>query len=209
MARRREFLAQLGVAAAAMAIDPDELRASAGSFTSAWDTSWLDTLASAKHRVVFNASEISDGAAMNYAATFLDHFHEVHDTTDSQTRAVIVFRRLGTPMAFNDLMWDRYDLGADTKTTDPSTKAPAKRNVYWSDGSTPLRKMQERGVISLVCNIATDNWARGIAQRMSKPFDAVQADLRANLVPGAIMVPSGIYALIRAQNAGCAWMPGT
>lgn len=209
MARRREFLAQLGVAAAAMAIDPDELRASAGSVTSAWDTSWLDKLASAKHRVVFNASEISDGAAMNYAATFLDHFHEVHDTTDSQTRAVIVFRRLGTPMAFNDLMWDRYDLGADTKTTDPSTKAPAKRNIYWSDGGTPLRKMQERGVISLVCNIATDNWARGIAQRTSKPFETVQADLRANLVPGAIMVPSGIYALIRAQNAGCAWMPGT
>jgi intracellular sulfur oxidation DsrE/DsrF family protein len=28
-------------------------------------------------------------------------------------------------------------------------------------------------------------------------------------VPGAILVPSGIYALIRAQNAGCAYMQGS
>jgi intracellular sulfur oxidation DsrE/DsrF family protein len=35
------------------------------------------------------------------------------------------------------------------------------------------------------------------------------AEARANLIPGAIVVPSGIYALIRAQNAGCAFMPGT
>ncbi len=35
------------------------------------------------------------------------------------------------------------------------------------------------------------------------------AELDANLVSGAILVPSGIYALIRAQNAGCAFMQGT
>jgi intracellular sulfur oxidation DsrE/DsrF family protein len=33
--------------------------------------------------------------------------------------------------------------------------------------------------------------------------------LKANLIPGAIIVPSGIFALIRAQNAGCAFMAGT
>src|SRR5215210_5080864 len=131
MPKRRDFLAQLGIAAAALAVDHDELRASPAAHTSAWDTSWLDLLATAKFRVVFNASDISDGAAMNYAATFLDHFHEVHGTKDKQTRPVIVFRRLGTPMAFNDTMWDRYELGADAKITDPTTKAPAKRNIFW------------------------------------------------------------------------------
>jgi hypothetical protein len=209
MPKRRDFLAQLSVAAAAMAVDPDELRASPTASMSAWDTSWLDRLAGGKYRVVFNASDISDGAAMNYASTFLDHFHEVHGTSDKQTRPVIVFRRLGTPMAFNDVMWDRYELGADTKVTDPATKAAAKRNIFWSDGGTPLRALQDRGLISLVCNVATENWGRSIAERMSKPVDEVQRDLRQNLTPGAIMVPSGIYALIRAQNAGCAWMPGT
>ena len=39
--------------------------------------------------------------------------------------------------------------------------------------------------------------------------EAVKAEWRENLIPGAILVPSGIYALIRAQNAGCAFMPGT
>jgi intracellular sulfur oxidation DsrE/DsrF family protein len=44
---------------------------------------------------------------------------------------------------------------------------------------------------------------------VARDVEEVQKDVRANLVPGAILVPSGIYALIRAQNAGCAYMPGT
>src|SRR5690242_7775724 len=100
MAHRREFLTQLGVAAAALAFDADEMRAASAPATeSPWDTSWLDRLASAQYRVVFNASDIADGAAMDYAAAFLDGYHEVHGTSDALTRPVIVFRRLGTVMA--------------------------------------------------------------------------------------------------------------
>jgi intracellular sulfur oxidation DsrE/DsrF family protein len=207
MTKRRDFLARMSVAAAAMAIDVDELRAASSVTVSSpkWDTSWIDRLERAKYRVVFNASDISDGAAMNYAETFFGDYHEVHDTNDQQTRPVIVFRRLGTPMAFNDAMWDKYSLGEDTKVTDDATKAPAKRNVFRKSVET----LQQRGMISLVCNIATENWGRGIAQKRSLLVEDVQKDLKANLVPGAILVPSGIFALIRAQNAGCAYMPGT
>jgi hypothetical protein len=195
----------MGVAAAVMAMDVDELRAASASASSVWDASWIDKVEKAKYRVVFNASEISDGAAMDYADTFFAHYHEVHNTNDAQTRPVIVFRRLGTPMAFNDAMWDKYAIGEDQKINDSTTKAPAKRNIYWKSIDT----LQRRGMISLVCNIATENWGRGLAQKHSLPVDEVQKDLKANLVPGAIMVPSGIYGLIRAQNAGCAFMPGT
>jgi intracellular sulfur oxidation DsrE/DsrF family protein len=38
--------------------------------------------------------------------------------------------------------------------------------------------------------------------------DEVRAEFRANLVPGATLVPNGVYGVIRAQNAGCAYMPG-
>jgi intracellular sulfur oxidation DsrE/DsrF family protein len=216
MTRRREFLASMGVAAAAFAIDPAELRASAAPPAwGAWDTSWLDRLATAKYRVVFNANVIGDGAVVDYAATFVDHFHEVHNTTPADTRSVVVFRRLGTPMAFNDRMWDRYAIGADTKVDDPETSAPARRNVFWRAGSptgnasNKIETMHQRGMISLVCNVALGNIGRGFAEQSKRDVTEVQAELRANLVPGAILVPSGIYALIRAQNAGCAYMPGT
>lgn len=200
-----------------MKVDPDELRANSFPSTEAWDTSWLDRLAKAQYRVVFNGSEVADGAALDFAASFLDDYHEVHGTTDNQTRPVIVFRRLGTPVALNDHLWQRYAIGEDIKIKDPETHAPALRNVYWRprsgatgwEAKVALEPLQRRGLIVLVCNVALGNWARGWAEKYHRDPEAVKAEARANLVPGAILVPSGIYALIRAQNAGCAYMPGT
>jgi intracellular sulfur oxidation DsrE/DsrF family protein len=218
MAQRREFLAQLGVAAAAIAFDADEMRAaSVATAGSPWDTSWLDRLAAAQYRVVFNASDIADGAAMAYASTFFDHFHEAHGTSDAQTRPVIVFRRLGTVAALNDMLWEKYAIGDDRKVSDPATNAPAKRNVFWKAApnaspeavSTKIETLHKRGMISLVCNIAAMNVGYSLAQKSGRDVEEVRQEVKANLVPGAILVPSGIYALIRAQNAGCAFMQGT
>ena len=214
MSHRREFLAQLGAAASLLAFDADELRAAPSAVDGPWDTSWLDRLAAAKYRVVFNGNEMNDGEVMGYAATFLDHFHEVHATTDAQTVPVVVFRRMGTALGFNDAMWSRYELGAANKVIDSSTNAPARRNIYWDtagggDGRSMIKTLHGRGMISLVCNVALGNVGRRLAEQFKLDVAEVQANLRANLVPGAILVPSGIYALIRAQNAGCAFMPGT
>jgi hypothetical protein len=214
---RRVFLAQLGTVAASLTVDPEEMRAMSEQRSGPWDTSWLDRLGSAQYRVVFNTSEVSDGAVLSYVSSFLDDFHTVHGTTDQQTRPVIVFRRLGTPMALNDAMWERYAIGEDQKIKDANTKAAATRNVFWKprDGATgweaqsALEPLQRRGLMSLVCNVALGNWATGMARKYQRDPEAVKAEWRENLIPGAILVPSGIYALIRAQNAGCAFMPGT
>lgn len=214
---RRVFLGRLGAVAASLTVDADELRATTRRSGGAWDTSWLDRLASAQYRVVFNTSEVSDGNVLSYATDFLDDFHTVHGTSDHQTRPVIVFRRLGTPMALNDAIWKRYGIGEDQKIKDPNTNAPATRNVFWKprDGATgweakyALEPLQGRGLISLVCNVALGNSATQMARRYKRDPQAVKAEWRENLIPGAILVPSGIYALIRAQNAGCAFMPGT
>jgi hypothetical protein len=216
MNNRRAFLAQLALGPVAFALDPDELHATSQPPAGGpWDTSWIARVESATYRVVFNASDISYGAVFDYAETFFDHFHELHDTTDSQTRPVIVARRLGVALGLNDAMWERYKLGEDTKTKDPSTGLPALRNVFWisrtptSGATRTIEALQRRGMILLVCNVALGNMGDRLATDANRPVPEVQAELRANLVPGAILVPSGIYALIRAQNAGCAYMPGT
>jgi len=214
---RRDFLAQLGAFAAAATLDRDELHAAAEASQGPWDTSWLNRLALAQFRVVFNASEVSDGDVLSHAASFFDDFNTVHGTTDQQTKPVIVFRRLGTPMSFNDILWQRYAIGEDLKIKDPNRHAFATRNVFWKprDGASgwevemALEALQRRGLISLVCNVAVGNWATQMARRYQRDPETVKAEARANLIPGAILVPSGIYALIRAQNAGCAYMPGS
>lgn len=53
MTSRRTFLAQVGAGTAASLLDVDELRAGTVSSKSCtWDTSWIDKLKAAEHRVV-------------------------------------------------------------------------------------------------------------------------------------------------------------
>ncbi|HUC39998.1 MAG TPA: hypothetical protein VMR92_04130, partial [Gemmatimonadales bacterium] len=75
--------------------------------------------------------------------------------------------------------------------------------------ATKIETLHKRGMISLVCNISLGSMGRRFAEQTNRNIEEVQQEVRTNLVPGAIIVPSGIYALIRAQNAGCAFMPGS
>ncbi len=184
--------------------------------TSPWDMSWLDRLKNASYRAVFDANEVADGLALDLALMFMDQFRGVYGTRDEETRAVIVTRQLGAPLAFGDSLWARYEIGVDTHVNDPTTHAPARRNPFWSvpagsprahDGST-LEALLGRGVTLLICNIAAMNWATRLAQKLGRDVEETRNHVRNGLVPGAILVPSGIFALIRAQNAGCAFVRG-
>ena len=120
-----------------------------------------------------------------------------------------------TQMALNDAMWDRYNVGADRKVDDPLTKTAARRNPFWSapagdrHAGSSIESLQKRGLICLACNVSLTSMGYSFGQKAGRDAAEVTKELRENLVPGAIAVPSGIYALIRAQNAGCAFMQGT
>ncbi len=220
---RREFLAQLGIATALLTGSAGPLAAQNDDGRDAslpvaqgtkWDTSWLEQLAKAQYRVVFDATNISDGFALDLTSTFLDHYHEVHGTSDEQLRAVIVMRQLGTPLALGDAIRDKFALGEELKINDRLTQQPARRNPFLKPGSSngssdsALETLRSRGTILLLCNIAMNNWSSRHAEMSKRPVDKVREEVRANLVPGTLVVPSGIFALIRAQNAGCAYMRG-
>jgi intracellular sulfur oxidation DsrE/DsrF family protein len=142
----------------------------------------------------------------------MDTFHEVYP--NEQTRVVVVFRHFAAAMGLNDAMWERYPIGEERNVTDPVTKAPARKNPFlhtdpaakesWEINSK-IEPLAARGVIFLVCNRATMGLGSTLAKKVNKPVDEVQADLRANVVPGATLMPNGIFALLRAQNAGCAF----
>jgi intracellular sulfur oxidation DsrE/DsrF family protein len=217
---RREFLERLGVASAAMlgtralpltAAVPPELRAPGEP----WDMSWLDRLKPAAYRAVIDANTLEEGYAADLANGLIEHYHEVHGTSDDQVRIVIVARRGGTPLVLGDAIWEKFTVGEDTKMTDRDG-APYRRNPFYrprpgaspESAATRLESLQRRGVILLVCNIALNNWARGLAERAKRDAAEVKTEVFANLVPGTTVMPSGVFALMRAQNAGCAYMRG-
>lgn len=214
---RRAFISHLGLASAAVAggrVLPMESPPHSAPDT--WDMSWLEPLKSASYRAVIDASTLEDGYSLHLASMLMDQVHEVHGASDDKVRIVLVHRRGGTPIVFNDTLWERFPLGEQTKQTDAATKAPARRNPFYEprpgasaeSAASKLATLQKRGVIVLVCNIAANNWANSLAEVSKRDVAEVKKEVFANLTPGTIVVPSGVFALMRAQNAGCAYMRG-
>jgi len=216
---RREFLGKLGLMAIAATVparpelgEPRRAR----TVGSPWDMSWVERVSAAPYKVVIDGTKI-DAAPLYTALDVMDTFHEVYDTRDEQVRAVVVMRHFGAAMGLTDALWDKYGIGDERKVTDPVTKAPARRNIYLRPAPNEQEKWElnskieplvARGVTILVCNRAAMGLASTLAKRANKPVEEVQADIRSGLVPGAVLMPNGVFALIRAQNAGCALYRG-
>jgi hypothetical protein len=211
---RRGFVGGMCALAGANLLPSVSLPHAATHPSSPWDMSWVDKLARRTHKVAFDTTVIDDGIALDHASMIFDQFHDVFSGDDSQTGVVLVMRQNGTVMGFADELWERYPLGDDPKLTDPETKKPARRNPFYAvrpndspnQASNRIERLMARGAIVLVCNNATTNIARSMARTTGKDVETVVADFRQHLVPGAILLPSGVFAMICAQNAGCAFM---
>ena len=182
-----------------------------------WDTSWMERI-TAKHKVVVDSPEISDGGALYSAASYLGWVKDVFGTGDSDASVVVVLRHFAVPMLYSDSMWAKYDLGDQTKTTDPSTNKPAKRNIFYQrldkdgkpatgdEGAAGIAPLASRGVIFLGCDLATRRYASRLAEKTKHDQGAIYEELRQNLVANATLMPTGIFATLLAQEAGCAKM---
>ena len=223
---RRDFLKQLSLATVAVGggaiispLDAEELSRAADLASApggAWDMSWTEQVQRAQYKAVFDSTNLNDGSALDLAGGIQGNFKEVYGS-DDVVRMVIIMRQLGQVMAFNDDLWERYAIGEERKVNDPLTKQPARRNPWakaqpgepdWAVASK-LDTLRSRGAIFLVCNRASMNWAQGAAERTKKDLEQVQNEVRNGLVPGAVLMPTGVFALVRAQNAGCAYMKGS
>ena len=178
-----------------------------------WDTTWMAKI-TAKHRAVFDSPEINDGRALDLAHGYLGWVKDVFGTDENDSSVVVVLRHSAVPMLYNDAMWSKYDLAELTKT---KTKSSAKRNTFYQkldkDGrpagdepSPTIKSLVGRGVIFVGCDLATRNVAYELARKTKREERSIYEELRENLVPGATLLPTGIFATLLAQEAGCGFM---
>jgi hypothetical protein len=178
-----------------------------------WDVSWRARL-TAQHKAVFDSPEIGGGAAIYHAFMYLNAFKQVYNTTDADVNAVLVLRHRAVPMLFNDEIWAKYPLGELTSEKDERTKAFVTRNPYFKPGpdakaGTPtptLESMVSRGVIILGCDLATRGFSSRIADKVKGDRAAIYEELKKGLVPGATLMPTGVFATLLCQESGCAFM---
>jgi intracellular sulfur oxidation DsrE/DsrF family protein len=210
---RREFIGRLGATSAAAFVGQGALNDTMSSET--WDMSWVEKLKAPTYKAVIDANTLEEGYAVDLASGLYSTYKDVHNAGDDQVRIVIVARRGGTPLVFGDAIWDKYPISTETKMMD-NDNTPYRRNPFYRPrpGASPesatnkIESLSKRGAIFLVCNVAANNWVRSLAEKTQRDREEVKREVFANLVPGTIVMPSGVFALMRAQNAGCAYMRG-
>jgi hypothetical protein len=221
---RREFLAQVVTAAAVVAgagcaAPLAAAGSSAMSPSAPFDDSWTRRVAAAKYRAVFDSPGIDDGLALVHATFYRQGYQEQFGLGSSEVIPVVVFRHVGTAMAFNDALWAKYALGERSKVIDSATGKDAVRNPFLrvgkdeKNGMVPadasIEALVANGAVMLVCNKATMRLAGQVAAKFGKPVEDVRAEFRAAVVPGVLLQPSGVYGVLRAQDVGCSFLKST
>jgi intracellular sulfur oxidation DsrE/DsrF family protein len=99
------------------------------------------------------------------------------------------------------------------KIEDKNTSAPALRNPLWIPkekdypipGIDGIKTLQERGALFCVCNMAIKVMSSFAAQASGLDAEVVRQDWLSGILPGIQVVPSGVWAVERAQEKDCAY----
>jgi len=209
IAPRRAFLAQVGAGTAALIGTPALLGAAAAPLVSApEDDKWVDNL-KGRYRQYFDAMSVDSGFSLAYAMNWMDTMKATYNVGDKDVNAVIGLRHFSIPLAYNDEIWAKYKLGAFAKVNDPKTNAPSLRNIYLNPQQGDLMfptmaidKLQPRGVTFVVCNIAHTVLSGMLGAQVGVPAEQAKAEFTKGMLPGFILVPSGVLAVHRAQEKG-------
>ena len=68
-----------------------------------------------------------------------------------------------------------------------------------------IDQLQKRGVLFCVCDMALTVYSGKVAKKMGLDAAAVKKDWLANLLPNIEVVPSGVWAINRAQEHRCSY----
>lgn len=206
---RTSILALLGVPLI------DESGASELPSAGDYDLSWAKQLEKATDRAVIDMPSPGD-FGLQLAARILDNCDAAYGAGKHRARVVLNIRTRAIAMALNDAMWTKYSLGADVgiKGRDGSAATFSDRNPFLElpAGQGPeyggMNDLVKRGSIAIVCDFAMGHTATRLAGKLKLDRADVHRELKANLVPNAFMVPSGMFGLMKSQNLGCAFVSG-
>jgi intracellular sulfur oxidation DsrE/DsrF family protein len=168
---------------------------------------WLAGM-NGENKVIYDcvgATGAADGIL--FARNFLTLSSEKLGNKDAEMSVIVSFRHFATPYGYNDAIWAKYpQLAGMLKADDPTTKKPAARNVPLHDdvegfAGASIPALTARGVQIPVCGAAT-TFIAGMLAGEKGDASAVEAELIANLVPGARIVPAGVIIVQRAQKSG-------
>ena len=214
---RRKFLGNVAAGAAALGLlsIPSSLKAAPSLFEGPGTDAdeWFKKI-KGKHRIVFDVTKPNGVFPFAWPKVFL-LTNEKTGTPAKENTVVVVLRHDGIPYAFEDRLWSKYKFGEVFKVDDATTKTPATKNPFWKSvdfeipgvGKVPLsiNNLQDDGVMFCVCDMAMTVFSSVVAKDMKMEAADVKKDWLSGLLPGVQVVPSGVWAVGRAQEHDCAY----
>jgi hypothetical protein len=177
-----------------------------------WDHSWLERLATARHKLVFDIGAYQQGGGLYYTKNYLNGMRDGWNAVAPDVLPILGISGDAFPIIFNDAMWEKYAYGESSKTNDRRTGQLAIRNVFWEPrAGEPMAEfgvnvLQERGAQLIFCNNVFRGVIRGVMARTQRPYAEVRAELKANMLPGVIVVPAMVAAMAMAQERGASYV---
>ncbi len=217
---RRGFLGTLATSAAAVGLatfTPSLPLHAEGILTVDEDDpdAWFNKI-KGKHRIMYDVVRPHEVMPFAWPRVFLVT-NEKTGTPASDCSVVVILRHSGIPYAFDHSLWEKYKFGELFKIDDEATHAPSVRNMFWKpkagDFTIPgigevkigINELQESGVMFCVCDMAMSVYSAVKAQQLKKDAAEIKKEWVAGLLPGIQVVPSGVWAIGRAQEHGCAY----
>lgn len=218
---RRDFLRQVAAGAAAVSLSmlSSPIQLSAAPLSRQMDDddpdAWFNKL-NGKHKIVYDVPEAKGMMPFAWSRVFL-LTNAKTGTPEKETNVVVVLRHDGIAYAMENRLWEKYKFGEIFKVNDQATKEPATKNMFWQpkpgsfkipgigEVSIGINELQDSGVLFCVCDMALTVNSAVAAQSMNKDAAEVKKDWVSGILPGIQIVPSGVWAVGRAQEHGCAY----
>lgn len=208
---RRSFFSRLGgmIVLGAAALVPRPLRAEAAAEKSG-DANWPGML-KGRHKQLVDAYQINGGFPLG----FVNYFLQPNEAANESATGVIILRHGALPLALDHAMWEKYKIGETFKVNDPETKLPANKNPYFQpkpgvlgNDDIAIDRLLARGVIFGACAVALREQARRLSGNAGVTAEKAAKEFAANIIPGITVIPSGVWGVNRAQEAGCTYCAG-
>jgi hypothetical protein len=173
---------------------------------------WLDE-GGRRHRIIFDTTSTRGaGEALMFADNFYKANLSGYGIPAKDLSVIIILRHSSAVFGFNDAAWGKYGsfLSDWGNLGELGFKSPATVNLYDASPLDPrlfsngrkLSGLTQQGVRFAVCEVASRYVASMVSKATGADTNAVMEDMKANLIPAAVMVPAGIVTLNRAQERG-------
>jgi intracellular sulfur oxidation DsrE/DsrF family protein len=220
MHQRRDFLKQFATGAAVLGTGmlsaPFSLQAEGHSGPDISEADEWFKQVKGRHRMIFDVTQPNGTLPFAWPRVFL-LTNAKTGTPENDCGVVVVLRHSAVAYAFGHAVWEKYKFGEIFKINDDGTKAPATKNPFWQPKpgtfKTPgigevkigIDELQASGVLFCACDVAITVHCAVIAEQTHQDLAAIKNDWMAGLLPGVQPVPSGIWAVGRAQEHGCTY----